>query len=76
MVWLPTITHCSSSLQRLYALLHAARSSQVQEGLAVHHVAFVLQCDDQAYDQNEQMMERLLAIDDIDAVQTNCAGLA
>ena len=36
----------------------------------------VLQCDDQAYDQNEQMLERLLAVDDVDAVHTNCAGLA
>ena len=35
----------------------------------------VVQCDDQAYEQNEQMMERLLAVDDIDAVHTNCAGL-
>jgi hypothetical protein len=36
---------------------------------------FVLQCDDQAYDQNEQMLERLLAVDDVDDVHTNCAGL-
>ena len=35
----------------------------------------LLQCDDRAYDQNEQMLERLLAVDDVDAVHSNCAGL-
>ena len=34
------------------------------------------QVDDSAFDANEALMERLLAVDDVDAVHTNCAGLA
>lgn len=34
-----------------------------------------MQCDDHAYAQNEQMLERLMAVDDVDHVHTNCEGL-
>lgn len=35
-----------------------------------------LQVDDDAvFEANENMLERLLAVDDVDAVYTNCAGL-
>ncbi|KAL3140787.1 hypothetical protein ABBQ32_005331 [Trebouxia sp. C0010 RCD-2024] len=60
----------------LYRGLHAASLplKDDRSGLMYTPLA-VVECDDQAYDQNEQMMERLLAVDDIDAVHTNCAGL-
>lgn len=35
-----------------------------------------LQVDDPAFEVNESILERLLAVDDVDAVHTNCAGLA
>lgn len=31
---------------------------------------------DEDFDANENMMERLLGVDDVDSVYTNCAGLA
>ena len=42
------------------------------------HAGFLvwLQVDDSAFDANEALMERLLVVDDVDAVHTNCAGLA
>lgn len=32
--------------------------------------------DDDLFEKNQQMMERLLALDDVDAVYTTCAGLS
>jgi len=32
--------------------------------------------DDGAFEANEALLERLLAVDDVDAVHTNCAGLS
>lgn len=43
--------------------------------MLVESMGYVLQCDDKAYEQNEHMLERLMAVDDIDNVHTNCAGL-
>ena len=34
-----------------------------------------VQVDDAAFSINEAILERLLAVDDVDAVHTNCAGL-
>ena len=31
--------------------------------------------DDAAFETNEALLERLLAVDDVDVVHTNCAGL-
>ena len=31
--------------------------------------------DDAAFAANEAILERVLAVDDVDAVHTNCAGL-
>jgi hypothetical protein len=31
--------------------------------------------DDAAFATNEAILERLLAVDDVDSVHTNCAGL-
>ncbi|CAK0785066.1 hypothetical protein CVIRNUC_008271 [Coccomyxa viridis] len=35
-----------------------------------------VEVDDPAFEVNESILERLLAVDDVDAVHTNCAGLA
>lgn len=34
-----------------------------------------VQVDDAAFTVNEAILERVLAVDDVDAVHTNCAGL-
>lgn len=36
----------------------------------------ILQVDDAAFEKNEALFEKLLGLDDVDAVHTNCAGLA
>ncbi|DBB18032.1 TPA: hypothetical protein ACH3X3_003023 [Trebouxia sp. C0006] len=61
---------------KLYRGLQAAALPLVEDrsGLVYNPLSSV-ECDDQAYDQNEQMLERLLAVDDVDDVHTNCAGL-
>ena len=35
----------------------------------------ILQCDDTALEVNQLLFERLLAVDDVDTVYTNCSGL-
>lgn len=55
--------------------LHAHKCTCQRQANEFTCVCHVLQCDEQAYDQNEQMMERILAVDDVDAVHSNCAGL-
>ena len=34
-----------------------------------------LQVDDAAFATNEAILERLLSVDDVDSIHTNCAGL-
>ena len=36
---------------------------------------FSLQVEDSAFESNESILERLLTVDDVDAIHTNCAGL-
>jgi hypothetical protein len=36
----------------------------------------LLQVDDAAFEKNEALFEKLLGLDDVDAVHTNCVGLA
>ncbi len=36
----------------------------------------LLQVEDSAFEMNESIIERLLTVDDVDAIHTNCAGLS
>lgn len=36
----------------------------------------LLQVEDSAFEMNESILERLLTVDDVDAIHTNCAGLS
>lgn len=35
-----------------------------------------LQVEESAFEMNESILERLLTVDDVDAIHTNCAGLS
>ncbi|KAK9822451.1 hypothetical protein WJX81_001800 [Elliptochloris bilobata] len=59
-----------SGLQALEVAIAEDRSGLVFMPLST------IEVDDAAYEANEALMERLLAVDDVDAVHTNCAGLA
>eukprot|EP00891_Asterochloris_glomerata_P008714 jgi/Astpho2/8714/e_gw1.00128.54.1_t len=43
--------------------------------VGVSHSMASLQCDDAALEVNQMLLERLLAVDDVDTVYTNCSGL-
>ena len=48
---------------------------QQHSGLAWLPLAPVEDLSDEVFEANEAMMERLLAVDDVDAVYSTCAGL-
>ncbi len=60
----------SSSLQEQGVAINMEGSGLVYIPLVTNEVE-----DDALFEANEAMLERLLAVDDVDAVYTNCAGL-
>ena len=46
-------------------LLHTVRDKHFE----------LLQCDEAALEVNQMLFEKLLAVDDVDTVYTNCSGL-
>lgn len=68
-----------SSVEDFGAVRNAARDmglpvNSEQSGL-VYMPLVEAQVDDEAYEANEGMLERILGLDDVDAVYTTCAGL-
>ena len=55
----------------VYAALDRSKSDCRQSDLA----GYFRQVEDSAFEMNEAILERLLTVDDVDAIHTNCAGL-
>jgi transcriptional/translational regulatory protein YebC/TACO1 len=46
-----------------------------EESELVYKPAAPVEVDDEAYEKCEALLERLLELDDVDSVHTNCEGL-
>ena len=72
----PVVAHRHGSNLDMHIRTSPSMYAQESTTAIIPEANMSLQCDDKAYDQNEQMLDRLMAVDDIDSVHTNCAGLA
>ena len=68
LLWCAPVAHHGLVLSPFFRV-HVETSSG-DRGLHSH-----AQVDNAAFSVNEAILERLLAVDDVDAVHTNCAGL-
>lgn len=62
------------------SVLHAVRDmglpvADASSGLIYSPLATIEIEDDHVFEQNESFMEKVLEVDDVDAVHTTCAGL-
>lgn len=60
----------------VHSRLHEQQMPVVEERSGLAQVPHALvECDDAALEVNQMLLERLLAVDDVDTVYTNCSGL-